>query len=134
MLSEAHRRQITCSNDTAYVGSRPPFSARAGKSVHERRTAPTSARACFAVLTRLFAASESPSRSHHPRILANNNSSGLGGFCRFRGPHERHADERFGLIMQSTAAWHVMMTSSALWGTTVRTESGGILCKPSFVV
>ena len=37
MLSEARRRQITCSNDTAYVGSRPPFSARAGKSVQETR-------------------------------------------------------------------------------------------------
>ena len=37
MLSEARRRQITRSNDTAYVGSRPPFSARAGKSVHESR-------------------------------------------------------------------------------------------------
>ena len=34
MLAEARRRQDTCSNDTAYVGSRPPFSARAGKSVH----------------------------------------------------------------------------------------------------
>ena len=66
--------------------------------------------------------------------MANNNSSGLGGFCRFRGPHERHADERFGLIMQSTAAWHVMMTSSALWGTEVLTESGGVLWKPPFVV
>ena len=110
MLSEARRRQITCSNDTAYVGSRPPFSARAGKSVHESRTAPMSARACFAVLPRPFTAAELPSRSHYPRILANNNSSGLGGFCRFRGPHERHADKQFGLIVQSTAAWHVMMT------------------------
>ena len=104
MLSEARRRQITRSNDTAYVGSRPPFSARAGKSVRESPTAPMSARACFAVLSRSVTASESPSRSDYPRILANNNSSGLGGFCRFRGPHERHADERFGLIMQSTAA------------------------------
>ena len=66
--------------------------------------------------------------------MANDNSSGLGGFCRFRGPHEGHADERFGLTMQSTAAWHVMMTSSALWGTTVRTESGGVLLKASFIV
>ena len=104
MLSEAHGRQITCRNDTAYVGGRPPFSARAGKSVHESRTAPMSARACFTVMSRWFTASESASRSHHPRTMANNNSSGLGGFCRFRGPHERHADERFGLIMQSTAA------------------------------
>ena len=40
MLSEAHRRQITCSNDTAYVGSRPPFSARASNSVQESREAP----------------------------------------------------------------------------------------------
>ena len=104
MLSEARRLQITRCNDTAYVGSRPPFSARAGKSVHERRTAPMSTRACFAVSTRPFTASESPSRSDYPKILANNNSSGLGGFCRFRGPHEGHADERFGLIMQSTAA------------------------------
>ena len=134
MLSEAHGRQITCSNDTAYVGSRPPFSARAGKSVRESFTAPMSARACFAVLSRSATASESPSRSDYPRILANNNSSGLGGFCRFRGPHEGHADERFGLIMQSTAEWHVMMTSSALWGTTVRTKSGGVLFKASFIV
>ena len=110
MLSDAHGRQITCSNDTAYVGSRPPFSVRAGKSVHESLTAPMSARACFAVLARSLTASESPSRSDYPRIMANNNSAGLAGFCRFRGPHERHADERFGVIMQSTAAWHVMMT------------------------
>jgi len=127
MLSEARRRQITCSNDTAYVGSRPPFSARAGKSVHECLTAPMSAKACFAVLPRSLTASESPLRSDYPRILANNNSSGLGGFCRFRGPHERHADKRFGLIMQSTAAWHVMMTSSARDGRAVRMESGGVL-------
>ena len=104
MLSEARRRQITRINDTAYVGSRPPFSVRAGKSAHERLTAPMSARACFTVLPRSLTASKSPSRSDYPRILANNNSSGLGGFCRFRGPHERHADERFGLTMQSTAA------------------------------
>ena len=110
MLSDAHGRQITCSNDTAYVGSRPPFSVRAGKSVHESLTAPMSARACFAVLARSLTASESPSRSDYPRIMANNNSAGLGGFCHFRGPHERQADKRFGLIMQSTAAWHVMMT------------------------
>ena len=110
MLSEARRRPITCSNDTAYVGSRPPFSVRAGKSVHERLTAPMSARACFAVLARPFTASESPSRSDYPRILANNNSAGLAGFCRSRGPDERHADKRFGLIMQSMAAWHVVMT------------------------
>ena len=110
MLSEARRRQITCSNDTAYVGSRPPFSARAGKSVHERLTAPMSVRACFTVLPRSLTASESPSRSDYPRILANNNSAGLAGFCRSRGPDERHADKRFGLIMQSMAAWHVMMT------------------------
>ena len=134
MLSKAHRRQITCSNDTEYVGSRPPFSARAGKSVRESRTAPMSARACFPVLSRPVTESELPSRSHHPRILANNNSSGLGGFCRFRGPHERHEDKMFGLIMQSMAAWHVMMTCSALWGTKVRTEGGGVLCKPSFIV
>ena len=37
MLSEARRQQITRSNDTAYVGSRPPFSARARKSVRESR-------------------------------------------------------------------------------------------------
>ena len=86
-----------------------------------------SARACFPVLSRPVTESELPSRSHHPRILANNNSSGLGGFCRFRGPHEGHADERFGLTMQSTAAWHVMMTYNALWGIEVRIESGGVL-------
>ena len=60
--------------------------------------------AFFFVFVRSFAASESPLRSHYPRTMANNNSTGLGGFCRFRGPHERHTDERFGLIMQSTAA------------------------------
>ena len=104
MLSEAHRRQITRSNDTAYVGRRSPFSARAASQYTESPAAPMSARAFFAVLSRSFAASESPLRSHYPRTMANNNSTGLGGFCRFRGPHERHADERFGLIMQSTAA------------------------------
>ena len=54
--------------------------------------------------SRSITASESPSRSDYPRIMANNNSAGLGGFCHFRGPHERQADKRFGLIMQSTAA------------------------------
>ena len=40
MLSGARRRQIMRSNDTAYVGSRPPFSARASNSVQESREAP----------------------------------------------------------------------------------------------
>ena len=130
MLSEAHGRQITCSNDTAYVGSRPPFSARAGKSVYERLTAPMSARACFTVLPRSLTASESPPRSQHPRTLANNNRMGLRGFCRFANG----ADKLFGLIMQRTVAWHVIMISSALWGTKVRMERGGVLWKPSLLV
>ena len=102
MLSEARRRQITRSNDTAYVGSRPPFSARAGKSVHESLTAPMSARACFAVLARSLTASESPSRSDYPRIMANNNSAGLGGIL----PLQRAAQAARGQEVWSNHAEH----------------------------
>ena len=79
-----------------------------------------SARAVFAVLSRSFAASESPSSSHHPRTVANDNSSGLGRFCRFRGPHERHEGKWLGVIRPDTAAWYVALTSRGIRLTEIR--------------
>ena len=72
MLFEAHGRQNKSSNDESYVGSEGRFSERAASQYTESPAAPISAIAFFAVFPRSSAASESPSRSHHPRSMANN--------------------------------------------------------------
>ena len=72
MLFEAHGRQKKSSNDESYVGSEGRFSERAASQYTESPAAPISAIAFFAVFPRSSAASESPSRSHYPRSMANN--------------------------------------------------------------
>ena len=72
MLFEAHGRQNKSSNDESYVGSEGRFSERAASQYTESPAAPISAIAFFDVFPRSSAASESPSRSHHPRSMANN--------------------------------------------------------------
>ena len=104
MLFEAHGRQNKSSNDGSYVGSEARFSERAASQYTESPAAPISAIAFFAVFSPSSAASESPSRSYYPRLMANNNSSGFRWFFPCRGPRERRTDKRLGVIRRNTAA------------------------------